>query len=440
MKKTTLLATIASAAVASATVASAMILLAGCAAPGMPAAQTSTTKQAATGNEYANARWFDGKAFQQGSFYVADGKLTWTRPATIVSTTNLNGSYVVPPFGEAHNHNIDNAYSFSIVNTAYLKDGIFYVKNPNNVERMVRDVRPKTGQQNTVDVIFSNGGLTSSSGHPIALYRNLLRFPAFQGMKADDLADNAYFIVETEEQLAQKWPQILAGKPDFLKTYLLHSENHERNLADARRFGFNGLSPERVTSIVKRAKAAGLRVSVHVETAADFAAAVNAGVDEINHLPGYLVREGEPIERYQIGEAVATQAAANGVTVVTTIGIAANFARRPELLKLVQDNQKRNLQLLHRAGVNIAIGSDNYMANAAAEARELVKLGAFDNATLLKLWTENTARAIFPQRKIGRLAEGYEADFLVLEGDPISDFDNVGRIRLRVKQGKPLDL
>ena len=45
-----------------------------------------------------------------------------------------------------------------------------------------------------------------------------------------------------------------------------------------------------------------------------------------------------------------------------------------------------------------------------------------------------------PDRKIGRLEEGYEASFLVLEDDPLVDFDQVRSIRLRVKQGHVLAL
>jgi imidazolonepropionase-like amidohydrolase len=51
------------------------------------------------------------------------------------------------------------------------------------------------------------------------------------------------------------------------------------------------------------------------------------------------------------------------------------------------------------------------------------------------MWTETTARAIFPQRRIGRLQEGYEATFLALEGNPLLDWQQVRRIRFRFKQG-----
>ena len=46
---------------------------------------------------------------------------------------------------------------------------------------------------------------------------------------------------------------------------------------------------------------------------------------------------------------------------------------------------------------------------------------------------------IFPHRKIGALQEGYEASFVVLEGDPIKDFNEVKKITIRVKRGTPLN-
>jgi predicted amidohydrolase YtcJ len=68
------------------------------------------------------------------------------------------------------------------------------------------------------------------------------------------------------------------------------------------------------------------------------------------------------------------------------------------------------------------------------EALYLKELG-IDNGTLLRMWTENGARTTFPGRKIGALRDGYEASFLVLGGDPLSDFVSVRRIVLAVKKG-----
>ena len=98
----------------------------------------------------------------------------------------------------------------------------------------------------------------------------------------------------------------------------------------------------------------------------------------------------------------------------------------------------QNLHVLRKHHVPIAIGSDSFRQTALAEALSLAKLQAFDNLTLLKMWCEVTAATIFPKRKIGFLKDDYEANFLVLRGNPLADFANVRTIELRIKRGEPL--
>ena len=35
-------------------------------------------------------------------------------------------------------------------------------------------------------------------------------------------------MIDSPQDLEQKWPGILAGKPDFIKTYLLYGEEYDR--------------------------------------------------------------------------------------------------------------------------------------------------------------------------------------------------------------------
>lgn len=93
------------------------------------------------------------------------------------------------------------------------------------------------------------------------------------------------------------------------------------------------------------------------------------------------------------------------------------------------------MRLLYDQRVTLAVGSDNVADTSKEEAEHLLSLGVLDNRALLTMWTETTARAIFPQRRIGRLQEGYEATFLALEGNPLLDWQQVRRIRFRFKQG-----
>lgn len=198
---------------------------------------------------------------------------------------------------------------------------------------------------------------------------------------------------------------------------------------------------------MRKAHRDGLRVSTHVETAADFHNAAVAGVDEINHLPGFRPERNDPssyanLARYQISEADAKLAGDKHIVVVTTIGETAEITfseKIPEAPRLaVRAMLVGNLQLLRKHGVSIAIGSDSFQGTAQAEALSLARIKAFDNLTLLKMWCEATAATIFPKRKIGFLKDGYDANFLVLTGNPLTDFANVKTIDLRVKQGELL--
>jgi predicted amidohydrolase YtcJ len=67
-----------------------------------------------------------------------------------------------------------------------------------------------------------------------------------------------------------KWPEIKAGKPDFIKTYLIYSEEYAKRKDDKAYDGWKGLDPALLPEIVRKAHRDGLRVSTHVETATIF--------------------------------------------------------------------------------------------------------------------------------------------------------------------------
>lgn len=390
--------------------------------------------------ELRNGRWLGERGFEPGTRWTVDGRIETLRPARVDSVIDLGGGWVVPPFGEAHNHNIDYstpAGTDSLI-ARYLRDGVFYVKNPGNLPRGRDSLRGRVNVPRGVDAVFANGLLTATGGHPTGLWqRNLARGV----MTAADGDGGFLWIVDSLPDLRRKWPRILAGRPDFIKTVLVHSEEYARRRADTTYFNWRGLDPVLLPEIVRRAHAAGLRVSTHVETAADFHAAVAAGADEINHIPGFRGDERGQLPDpapYEVAPADARLAAVRGTRVVTTLGGVApidpagpDSARRRSFDRLAA----RNLRVLRGAGVHLAVGSDAYRDDSSREARYLATLGVFDPMSLLRLWSQATPRAIFPDRRVGCLERGCEASLLVLAGDPGADFANTGRIVLRMKDG-----
>jgi hypothetical protein len=403
------------------------------------------TASTATQNfEFKSGKWFDGRTFVTRTFYTVDGRLTLKKPPRVDRTFDLTDKFVVPPFAEAHNHNLDcsSDEQFDRIRKMYLNAGIFYVKNPNSLLRSKQPTSLKINTPTSVDGVLSNGGLTASGGHPIEIVTPQ------RGFKPEDGEGGFYYVIDTRADLDAKWPIIISGKPDFIKTYLIYSEEYAKRKDDKAYDGWKGLNPELLPEIVKRAHRAGLRVSTHVESAMDFHYAVVAGVDEINHTPGFRPDRNNAaafsnLKPYEITVADAALAGRKRIVVVTTIGetVEMTFSDKfPEPARLaVRGMLRRNLELLKKNGVQIAIGSDAFRQTSLVEALSLAKLAAFNNLTLLKMWCETSATTIFPKRKIGQLKEGYEASFLVLTADPLVEFANVKKIELRVKQGVVLE-
>ena len=390
---------------------------------------------------FTNGRWFNGTSFESRDWYSVNGVLSATRPATTDTTINLAGGFVVPPFGEAHNHNVEGSARTDVVLNRYVAEGIFYVLNPNSLPQSREQVGSRINQPGRIDVIFANGGLNVTGGHPWDLVqRNIAR----GSWQPSDAEGAFYHTIDDRNALEQKWPRILAGKPDFIKIYLLYSNEYEKRRNDTTANGFKGLDPRLVPEIVTRAHDAKLRVAAHIENAHDFRAAVAAGVDIIAHMPGYGWLGTGDSSQYQLTTADASAAARQGTTVITTLGFGrrgnATTAPNRAAAQIRKDAfNAANLKTLKDAGVRIAIGSDNYGNTSRSEALYLSDLGVFSNLELLKLWTENTAALVLPGRKVGLLRDGYEGSFLVLETDPIADFASVLRISRRVKQGRLLN-
>ena len=202
-----------------------------------------------TARTYAltNGQWFDGQRFSKSTWYSVNGAFTRTEPDVVEKTIDLSGGYVVPPFGEAHTHNVEGDWNIDQVIYHYIRDGIFYVKNPNDIPEFVERIRPKLNKPETIDVVFAHGGLTGQNGHPISLYEEFLRIhryePVIGKREKGWFNGRAYFPILTLKDLEDHWPAIRATKPDFLKVYLAGSE-HFRNTAQVIQHGFRkGLDP-----------------------------------------------------------------------------------------------------------------------------------------------------------------------------------------------------
>lgn len=380
-----------------------------------------------------NGQWFNGDSFEPLALYSVKGRFTGKKPAHIDRTLDLAGTWIVPPFAESHNHNLNGVEEKDRkAIQRYLTDGVFYAKMQSNFP-VSDEMKQSLGlnRPDGIDVVMAQGAsLTATGGHPMLVAELIwLRQGYFKG-PPEALDGYRFFNIDSETDLEQKWPRVLNQRPDFIKTILWFSDEYEKRKNNPAYHGQYGLDPRLLPKIVTKAHSSRLRVSTHVNNAADFHAALAAGVDEIAHLPLTGLTP--------IAVEDARLAAERGVVVDTTCAAVLALPSQAlwkEDLPRALDTQLANLKLLREYGVRLAIGSDNANDSSIKEIEYLRGLGVFDNLTLLKMWSETTAQTIFPQRKIGALKVGYEASFLALEGNPLEDFQNVRKIKLRFKQG-----
>jgi predicted amidohydrolase YtcJ len=426
------------------------------AAPAPPAALTvQACDLALTG-----ARVWDGEEFRRRDLHIGEGHyLAPERASSCARTVALDGAYVSPPFAEGHSHNVEAEWSFPGLNARYLEEGVFYVLNPLNMPVPANALQGRLQAVETIDVNFAHGALTSYRGHPEFVYVVALSSILYGGAPREAFTGEAFHTIETPADVEPALDRLQAQGSDTVKLVLANSEDHEARsaylrvdenwaaivaasaddsldattrLAAVERTSV-GLDPALTPRIVERIHARGMRAIAHIDTVTDFDLAVRAGVDTIVHMPGIALAPGNTLENGTLTDAAIARAAQRGIGVVLTASVRPDFtpeADRPALHAM----QRSNIRRLMEAGVPVYIGTDRWQAMASEEVAYLIEIGAMSPAEAFAAWIA-TSQAVFPERRIGRIAPGYEADLLVFEADPRHSLDSMGAIARRMKGG-----
>lgn len=394
---------------------------------------TATAAHAAPVTELRGGRWFDGREFAARTMWIAGDRFLEARPDRADAVIDLRGGFVVPPFAEGHNHWIEPALVDTYVQV-HLHAGIFYVKDQLTAPAFHDQMRAALDRPTSVDYISAHQGFTGPNAHPMELVEQLVGLgvlpPTWRETRGEG---DTLFAVASEADIARAWPRLMAGHPDFVKVFLIHSDEYAaRRDNPALSPKDRGIDPALVPAIVSRAHAAGLRVSAHIENAHDFHVAITAGADDIAHMPFVAAANRDS---YRLADADLRAAAARRVSIATTLEWIDDARPDDPRLEVVRDNLAR----MRRAGNAIVIGTDLFRTTATTEVDRIAALHLMSNLELLRTWCEATPRAMFPGRRIGRLEPGAEASFLVLRSDPIANIAATHEIAMWFKQGQRLE-
>ena len=316
----------------------------------------------------------------------------------------------------------------------YLRRGIFYSAQLSANSADIAGFRMLLDAPGNPDVLWAEAVFSASNGHPLGI---ALRGARDAGMTITpaDVVDRAFWAVDSPDELAAKWPRMAEAQPKLIKIIIVDA-NDDAARTDTSEYGRLGVRPDLVADITARAHAIGARVAAHVQTADDARIAVEGGVDILAHLPGMTLPH-VAVEDLRLDDSIVARMGRQGTIVMPTVEIyRRTAARAPQewgrILPVIRDNIAR----LRRAGVPILTGSDIWGGSVLDEIKALAETGVMTRTEALRASVDVTARTLFPDRVIGRIAEGAEASFIAVDRDPSADLTALDQIALAVKQGE----
>jgi imidazolonepropionase-like amidohydrolase len=218
-----------------------------------------------------------------------------------------------------------------------------------------------------------------------------------------------------------------------LKIYLSGAVDAPSDRVDATQF-----SLEEIRAVVEEANAANIYVAGHAYTSRAINRGLESGVRSIEH--GNMMDASSP--------PLFLEHQAFYVPTLVTYHALAKYGREqgvPEeaLVKLppVQEGGLLALELCHRAGVPIAYGSDLLAEMHREQSLEFTLRSEVQPAVdILRSATTVGARLLGLEGQVGTIAEGANADLLVLDANPLLDArvlsDPARNIKLIMKGGR----
>jgi imidazolonepropionase-like amidohydrolase len=91
---------------------------------------------------------------------------------------------------------------------------------------------------------------------------------------------------------------------------------------------------------------------------------------------------------------------------------------------------------LHRSGVTLVSGTDQYAGFALHRELELYSQAGIPNAEVLRIATWNPVKMLGLEKDHGTIEAGKLADFFLVDGDPLRDMSDIRKVSIVLKDGK----
>lgn len=193
---------------------------------------------------------------------------------------------------------------------------------------------------------------------------------------------------------------------------------------------------DELKEVVLAAKRMGRKVASHAHQEDGIIAALEAGVDSIEH-GTYTGPKAIKLFKKTGAYLVPTLIAGDTVKNMAENSNFMSEAIKKKAIRVGSD-MKGNFGKAYKAGVNIAFGTDSGVSKHGTNAYEAVLMheAGMPAAEILKSATINAADLIGMQATLGQIKVGYHADIIATDGDPIQDIKELMDVDFVMKGGK----
>jgi len=200
--------------------------------------------------------------------------------------------------------------------------------------------------------------------------------------------------------------------------------------------GQQQMTADELSAIADEAHMAGLRVAAHAHGAAGIKAAINAGIDTIEHASlvddegiRLAVARKQPVWfAMDIYNTDYTQAEGkkNGV-------LEDSMRKDREIGQLQRDNFRK----AYKAGVRMVFGTDAGVMPHSQAVRQFAVMVQYGMTPLdaIRAATVNASQALGLEKDVGVIAPGHFADIIAVEGDPLADIRGLESVDGVIKGG-----
>ncbi len=191
---------------------------------------------------------------------------------------------------------------------------------------------------------------------------------------------------------------------------------------------------DEMEAIIDTAHLLGLKVAAHAHGATGIKAALEAGVDSIEH-GTYTNAETNALFKQNGAWLVPTMLP--GTVVVAQARSGARSQATLEKALQASAAGAANIAAAIRDGVPIAFGTDTGVSTHGKNAMEfaLLEEAGMPPADSIRAATVDAATLLDRADRLGRLEPGYDADIIAVSGSPLTDVTELERVRFVMRRG-----